>query len=324
MIKREALIAKIQHAFKDVKLGNGVGLYEAQAIDYYASLEERQRVRAKDELESWQNIKIADVYKCSDSPSFFDAEGMRFHLPVFLLQALEFFEKEEEELYDRGELIGAGPNIEFHLTSALKYHGDKTEMGARMRAFDKERYALLNEEQIDCIIAFLHWSADGWKKDNPHFIELNKAIEHWQRKRSWAEEATMKIQMFPGLMSACDFELKGNRLIIIVSREETLKVKGGAYSGELETLEIKNELFSKLFTFRNSPTPKQVITIADGILFKIKYKDSQLNFDLELSSIQKDSVEEHFVFELFQMSIATTKNKDLTNYLNEVKKGFFD
>ena len=65
------LVEEIHTAFKGIKPGNGVGLYEAQAIDYNASEEERKRMRANDELEDWQKIKIADVYKCGDSPSFF-------------------------------------------------------------------------------------------------------------------------------------------------------------------------------------------------------------------------------------------------------------
>ena len=44
--------------------------------------------RNKDEKLNWQNIQIDDLNRCNSSPTFFDAQGMLFHLPAFLLASL--------------------------------------------------------------------------------------------------------------------------------------------------------------------------------------------------------------------------------------------
>ncbi len=82
--RANSIIAQISEAFRDVKLGAGVGLYEGQAIDDYESDEERALKRAKDEKEDWKKIPTKHLNACHSSLSFFDAEGMRFHLPAFI------------------------------------------------------------------------------------------------------------------------------------------------------------------------------------------------------------------------------------------------
>ena len=74
----------IDAAFSDVTLGGGVGLYEAQGLDDYADPATCAAYRAKDEKEDWRLITSEDLCRCNSSLSFFDAEGMRFHLPAYL------------------------------------------------------------------------------------------------------------------------------------------------------------------------------------------------------------------------------------------------
>ncbi|WP_425616185.1 DUF6714 family protein [Anatilimnocola sp. NA78] len=78
----------IRTAFHGVKLGHGTGLWEAQGIDDYAEDDQIQAYRAKDEKEDWSAIPVEDLNRCYSSLSFFDAAGMRFHLPAFLLADL--------------------------------------------------------------------------------------------------------------------------------------------------------------------------------------------------------------------------------------------
>ena len=86
----EAQVAdSIRKAFAGVVLGKGVGLWQAQAIDDYATPEQQQIARLHDEQRDWERISSADLNRCHSSLSFFDAEGMRFHLPAFLLADLE-------------------------------------------------------------------------------------------------------------------------------------------------------------------------------------------------------------------------------------------
>ena len=84
----DQLRQKIESAFAGVTLQEGIGLYEAQGIDDYASQAQCLAYRAKDEKLNWHNISINDLNRCNSSLSFFDAQGMLFHLPAFLLASL--------------------------------------------------------------------------------------------------------------------------------------------------------------------------------------------------------------------------------------------
>ncbi len=83
------LEAAIVAAFDGVKLEDGIGLYEAQAIDGYADLETRASNRSRDEKEDWKSITNSSLNECNSSVHFFDPKGMRFHLPAFMLCELQ-------------------------------------------------------------------------------------------------------------------------------------------------------------------------------------------------------------------------------------------
>lgn len=83
-VEQERLIRVIEAAFKDVQLGEGTGLMEAQRLDDYADSATKARYRESDEKLDWSLIDAAHLDRCSSSLSFFDAAGMRFHLPAFL------------------------------------------------------------------------------------------------------------------------------------------------------------------------------------------------------------------------------------------------
>ena len=85
---KDKVILEIENAFSHIKLGNGIGLWEAQAIDDYASNEEQMLARDKDEKEDWKSLNPDILQKCNSSLSFFDAEGMRFHLPAFIIASM--------------------------------------------------------------------------------------------------------------------------------------------------------------------------------------------------------------------------------------------
>ena len=82
------LRSRICAAFEGVTLGGGIGLYEAQGIDDHCSEETCRMLRERDEKDNWQRITAEDLNKCYSSLSFFDAEGLRFHLPAYLLADL--------------------------------------------------------------------------------------------------------------------------------------------------------------------------------------------------------------------------------------------
>lgn len=84
----ERLCGLIRAAFRNVTLGAGVGLNEGNAIDDYAPADVRAAARDRDEADSWESIPVGDLNRCNYALSYFDAEGMRFHLPAFMIADL--------------------------------------------------------------------------------------------------------------------------------------------------------------------------------------------------------------------------------------------
>ena len=85
---KEQLIEKIESAFLGVVLGDGVGLYEAQALDNYESDEVQKKQREKDEKLDWRVIPTIELQYCHSSLSFFDSKGMAFHLPAYIVGSI--------------------------------------------------------------------------------------------------------------------------------------------------------------------------------------------------------------------------------------------
>jgi hypothetical protein len=81
--------ALVAEAFCGVTLGKGIGLRETQGLDDYADAGTCAAYRAADEKQDWRRIPVAALNACYSSLSFFDAEGMRFHLPAFLIADLD-------------------------------------------------------------------------------------------------------------------------------------------------------------------------------------------------------------------------------------------
>jgi len=90
MIEREnQLRNQVREAFAGVTLGDGIGLWQGQGLDDYEDEETLAELRARDEKSDWSAIPVAELDRCCSSLSFFDAEGMRFHLPAYLTADLE-------------------------------------------------------------------------------------------------------------------------------------------------------------------------------------------------------------------------------------------
>jgi hypothetical protein len=86
---KDRVLDLVRSAFRGVTLGNGVGLRQGQGLDDYADDCTLASYRAQDEKNDWSAIPVADLDSCYSSLSFFDAEGMRFHLPAYLVADLE-------------------------------------------------------------------------------------------------------------------------------------------------------------------------------------------------------------------------------------------
>ncbi|QEG21694.1 DUF6714 family protein [Mariniblastus fucicola] len=79
---------RINDAFSDVRLGDGIGIYEANGLDDYADDTELTRLRQLDERNDWRKLDLDLLNSYYSTPSFFDAHGFVFHLPAFLLAEL--------------------------------------------------------------------------------------------------------------------------------------------------------------------------------------------------------------------------------------------
>lgn len=146
----ETLRQTIREAFADVTLGSGIGLRQAQGIDDYEPSSVCARLRAQDEKEDWSKISCDDLNRCHSSLSFFDPEGMRFHLPAFLI----------------AELRGL---YRFGMVFCLSHLNEHT-IG---------QFALLTPSQRLAVRAFLLLAAESeaYKFDRPHILRALE--EYW-------------------------------------------------------------------------------------------------------------------------------------------------
>jgi len=144
----------IRAAFRDVRLGNGVGLRQGRGLDDYADATTLAEYRSRDEKDDWSRIPLEDLNHYGGSLCFFDAEGMRFHLPAFLLADVE------------GTLT---TDLLFHLAHYL-------EPGAL------SRFDLLSESQRRAVREYLLLRLSRARDEKNDFVQpmIEKALaEYW-------------------------------------------------------------------------------------------------------------------------------------------------
>jgi hypothetical protein len=79
---------KIESAFAGVTLGNGIGLKEGRGVDDYENPDVLSQLHAQDERTDWHRLTSEVLLSYQSSIGFTDAEGMRFHLPAWMLAEL--------------------------------------------------------------------------------------------------------------------------------------------------------------------------------------------------------------------------------------------
>lgn len=143
------LISIINSAFKDVELDGGIGLSEANAIDDYKDEQFRNKCKANDEKVNWDKIPSSSLNAYYNSLSFFDAKGMRFHLPAFMIAEL------------KGE-------YRFGMAFCLTHLSDYT----------KSQFILLNEKQREAVKHFLEYLStnSNYEFEKP---TIERAIEEY-------------------------------------------------------------------------------------------------------------------------------------------------
>jgi hypothetical protein len=144
------LIRRIEVAFAGVTLGAGVGLREGDAMDDWENEETCAQRRLDDEKDDWRRITDDELCRFASSPSYFDAEGMRFHLPALLI----------------AELKGEYPyGMEFHLTY-------KEEHG-------RNKFSLLNAAQRQVVREYLNLLLEDPDEINDHQEILEDLYGFW-------------------------------------------------------------------------------------------------------------------------------------------------
>lgn len=144
----QEVIAALRTAFAGVTLGDGVGLYQAQGLDDYADQAKLERLRSNDEKDDWSRISAAALNECHSSLSFFDPEGMRFHIAAFLI----------------ADIVGEFRfGVDYHLCNP----GD--------------RFSLLSAQQHTAVCRFVRYIAeeDDYEFSRPHI--LRALDEYWIR-----------------------------------------------------------------------------------------------------------------------------------------------
>jgi hypothetical protein len=85
----DPLIRQIDGAFAGQALGNGIGLFEANGIGFFAMEQELAELRSQEERDDWRRIRAESLNECYCAPTFFDPHGFVFHLPAFLIAELK-------------------------------------------------------------------------------------------------------------------------------------------------------------------------------------------------------------------------------------------
>ena len=150
---------KIESAFADVTLGEGIGLKEGRGLDDYEGPDVLAQLHAQDERTDWRRLTSEYLLSYQSSISFTDAEGMRFHLPAWMLA----------ELRDEG-IVG--------LIGSL----------CRIAPHHEHQFSLLSPAQRSVVRDFLEFMRDDPEYSHER-AEIYAAIEH-----IWSQVPTQQSQ----------------------------------------------------------------------------------------------------------------------------------
>lgn len=93
-LDREKLILEIKEAFKNVKLEDGIGIFEADEMDACSNEKKLQSARKKDRLwwSDWENIEEKHIAYYSSVMCFMDSQGIKWAIPAYMIYALNNYE----------------------------------------------------------------------------------------------------------------------------------------------------------------------------------------------------------------------------------------
>ena len=189
-VRRDRLIDQIHTVFKDVKLGDGITLCEAGAIDDYGTDKERALAREMDQDIHWTQVDLEEADPGCSARYFVDAAGFRFYLPAYLVYTLK---------HGFADVFGGGSsdslNHEFtiyHLNASMYKSSEEYEDV-------KANYANFSRCERVCIARFLALYAE--LETNEIFDEAFEALRnHWGQYLSIQEMRNLQ-KIWPNRLS---------------------------------------------------------------------------------------------------------------------------
>jgi hypothetical protein len=86
---KNAVIASIRNAFEDVRLGDGVSLHQARALDDWEPAARALTARENDREMNWYDLAEEKLRHFSDVFPFLDLRGWSFYIPAFMIWILK-------------------------------------------------------------------------------------------------------------------------------------------------------------------------------------------------------------------------------------------
>lgn len=161
--KRQAVISEIASAFDQVLLGSGTSLHQARAIDDWQPDDVVSEAGTFDVEKHWREIADAKVEKFTDTLSFMDAEGFRFHIPCFMTWTLQ-------NAHSSSDAVDA-------TLSSL----DLNFAGGQFKEFHSSMWSLLTDEQRKAIASFLTYIVEAKSESYHGYVAANALLQYWNR-----------------------------------------------------------------------------------------------------------------------------------------------
>ena len=91
---------EIESSFRGVALEDGIGIFEAEALDACVSDAVREKTRRRDQRDSWESIPDETISQHFSVLCFMDQKGLRFHLPAYMRFAVRNYETSDSASVD--------------------------------------------------------------------------------------------------------------------------------------------------------------------------------------------------------------------------------
>ncbi len=94
-LDKEKLISEIEETFKNVKLEDGIGIFEAEELDACSSDKKLKQAKEKDRSwwRDWHYIEDKHLAYYTSPMCFMDSQGIKWALPAYMIFSLKNYDK---------------------------------------------------------------------------------------------------------------------------------------------------------------------------------------------------------------------------------------